>query len=104
MIFLNPSECGDPLSRQVLERLPLEQYHKAIILADQGKGASSHSATTTAMFIRHIQVHLCLTCLIYSGGSQFLYLDIAHLGKEYKVPSSVSSTLRLAIVVNFSIT
>jgi len=47
---------GDPLSRQVLETLPLEQYHKTIILADQDKDLSSHPTTTTAMFVRHIQI------------------------------------------------
>lgn len=52
------TEFGDPLSRKVLESLPVENYQKAIILADQKKGSSTHSATTTAMFIRHIQV-LC---------------------------------------------
>lgn len=52
------TEYGDPLSRQVLETLPLEQYHKTIILADQDKDLATHSTTTTAMFIRHIQVPL----------------------------------------------
>ncbi|KAG0559672.1 hypothetical protein KC19_10G122100 [Ceratodon purpureus] len=47
---------GDPLSMKVLEKLPLEQYDKSIILSDQNHATSSHSSTTTAMYIRHIQV------------------------------------------------
>lgn len=58
------TEYGDPLSRQVLETLPLEQYHKTIILADQDKDLSSHPTTTTAMFVRHIQVPLLIWILI----------------------------------------
>ena len=57
------TEYGDPLSRQVLETLPLEQYHKTIILADQDKDLSSHPTTTTAMFVRHIQVPLLIQIL-----------------------------------------
>jgi hypothetical protein len=41
---------------KVLEKLPLEQYQKSIILSDLGEGTSTHFATTTAMLIRHIQV------------------------------------------------
>lgn len=46
---------GDPLSKKALESLPLENYQKVIVLADQNRN-SSHSATTTAMFVRHIQM------------------------------------------------
>lgn len=47
----------------MLEALPLEQYHKTIILADQDKDLSTHPTTTTAMFVRHIQVPLLIQIL-----------------------------------------
>lgn len=46
---------GDPVSIKALEKLPLEQYQKSIILSDLGEGTNTHFATTTAMLIRHIQ-------------------------------------------------
>ncbi|KAH8967860.1 hypothetical protein BDL97_03G099000 [Sphagnum fallax] len=49
------NQVGDPMSRHVLEQLPVQSYEKTIILQDRAKEGQCHDTTTTAMFIHHIQ-------------------------------------------------